>query len=326
VRDVFPSAAPIGDDAALSAPDDATLPPPSSPPQRPIDVLEPVADDTPTPPPVAQTQPIEQPVAQPAPSDDRYLWPGSAGQPQPDPLPEPQAPPAPAPVAETRGEGLWPGSSQPAPQEPVSSGPSAFPGEQQQQQQPAPQAETPVVAQAYDRYYRPDGFGYNSVQPHVPTLSRRAAAPAALQGMPGFPATLREGRGVAPIANVGRTLPYGGRRIATRFCDDGSARLSRDDIQALDEVAQLYHAEGGVIRVEGHASRPTRARNRVEHNLINYEISGRRVDAVVAALIRRGVPKSRIGVLALSDNQPEFDDHSRGEAANRRVVIYLGGR
>jgi len=164
------------------------------------------------------------------------------------------------------------------------------------------------------------------MQPHVPTLSRRAAAPAALQGMPGFPATLRERRGVASRANVGRTLPFGGRRIATLYFDDGSAKLSRDDIQALNEVAEIYRTQGGSIRVEGHASRPTKARSRVRHNLINYQVSGARVDAVVGALIQRGVPRERIGVLALSDNRPEFDDRGFGEAANRRVVIYLGGR
>ncbi|MEM6492331.1 MAG: OmpA family protein, partial [Pseudomonadota bacterium] len=168
--------------------------------------------------------------------------------------------------------------------------------------------------------------GAAGVQPHVPTLSRRSAAPAALQGMPGFPATLREGRTTAGLANVGRTLPFGGRRIATIYFDDGSARLSSDDIQVLDQVADIYRAQGGVIRIEGHASRPTRARDRVEHNLINYRVSGDRVDAVTSGLVRRGVPAERIGLLALSDNRPEFDDQGFGEAANRRVVIYLSGR
>jgi len=183
-------------------------------------------------------------------------------------------------------------------------------------------AEAPTAQTAYDRYYRPGAPTYAGATPHVPTLSRRSAAPAALRDMPPFAATMRDNQ--ALFSRAGRALPVGGgRRIATLFFEDGSSAFSPDDLEVLRAVADLYRRSGGAIRIEGHASRPTRARDRVQHNLINYDVSGDRGDRVARELVRLGVPAGRIMITVLSDNSPEFLGSDQDEAANRRVVLYL---
>lgn len=348
-RGVFPGAATTFEDGStLTQPIDEDLPPPGAapapattasapppvstapPPARaaaPAPAPVPIEDFSRTPPPPPAVASAPPPVsAAPAPVPAQGgLWPGS---PAPAPAPAPAPVPAGQPVDQWTGEpepvfdapasaggGLWPGSPAPAPT-PVPAGQPAPVG-------PAPvrQAEAPTAQTAYDRFYRPGAPTYAGATPHVPTLSRRSAAPAALRDMPPFATTMRDQQ--ALFSRVGRALPVGGgRRIATLFFEDGSSAFTADDREVLRAVADLYRQSGGAIRIEGHASRPTRARDRVQHNLINYDVSGDRGDRVAQELVRLGVPAGRIMITVLSDNAPEYAGGG-DEAANRRVVLYL---
>jgi len=61
------------------------------------------------------------------------------------------------------------------------------------------------------------------------------------------------------------------------------------------------------------------------HILVNFNISFDRAQAVAGELMRLGVPASALVVEAVGDTQPLLAEvMPAGEAANRRVEIFLG--
>ncbi len=115
-----------------------------------------------------------------------------------------------------------------------------------------------------------------------------------------------------------------GRPIAVIFFASGSARLSANDQVVLGKVAEVQLAGGGTLRVVGHASSPTNAKNLVGQRLINFEVSLDRASAATEELVRHGVPAAAVHSDAVSANRPVIDESlPGGEASNRRVEIFL---
>ncbi len=115
-----------------------------------------------------------------------------------------------------------------------------------------------------------------------------------------------------------------GRPVAVIFFASGSSRLSANDQVVLGKVAEVQQAGGGTLRVVGHASSPTNAKNLVGQRLINFEVSLDRASAATEELVRHGVPAVAVHSDAVSANRPVTDESlPGGEASNRRVEIFL---
>ncbi len=104
----------------------------------------------------------------------------------------------------------------------------------------------------------------------------------------------------------------------------GSARLTAKDKHLVRQIAGLHRGQGGTVRVVGHSSGRTREADPVRHQMINFEISMQRANAVAAELRRHGVPTRSIIVEAKSNGEPKFQETMpSGEAGNRRADIFL---
>ena len=126
-----------------------------------------------------------------------------------------------------------------------------------------------------------------------------------------------------PAAFQGQAAASSGSAVTVQFGHD-SARLPRAGRATVREVAELYKARGGVIRVVGHASSKTKNMPVAEHNLANFKVSLDRAQTVANELIRRGVPPDAIFVEARGASDPAFfESMPAGEAGNRRAEIFL---
>jgi outer membrane protein OmpA-like peptidoglycan-associated protein len=110
-----------------------------------------------------------------------------------------------------------------------------------------------------------------------------------------------------------------------RFRHD-SALLDSAARSALREMADRYKADGGHIRVVGHASSRTGDMDLAQHNRVNFDVSVDRAHAVANELMHLGVAPSALTVEAVGDAEAAFvEAMPSGEAANRRVEIYFTG-
>tara|TARA_R110000787_G_scaffold47699_2_gene115415 strand:+ start:320 stop:880 length:561 start_codon:yes stop_codon:yes gene_type:complete len=145
------------------------------------------------------------------------------------------------------------------------------------------------------------------------------AAPAPSYG----PGDARFGNG-QPAGTVGAGTGVAGERAAIISFEGGSANLSEADRNRLRTVAELFRQRGGAVRVEGHASSRTRDMDPVRHQMVNFDVSLNRANAVARELIRNGVPAESVFVAALSDSQPIFYEvMPAGDEGNQRVEIYF---
>ncbi len=104
----------------------------------------------------------------------------------------------------------------------------------------------------------------------------------------------------------------------------GSAAISGRGHKALRAIAQAHRTRGGTIRVIGHASSRTRELPLERHNLVNFEVSLARAQAVTNQLTRLGVPAGMVFVSAKSDAEPVYHEWMpSGELGNRRVEVYI---
>ena len=97
----------------------------------------------------------------------------------------------------------------------------------------------------------------------------------------------------------------------------GTATLPEAERPSLDRVAELLKAQPALtIRIEGHTDSSGSAE-------INQELSLARAQAVMDALIERGVPASRVSAEGLGAARPIADnDTEQGRRENRRVEVY----
>lgn len=130
--------------------------------------------------------------------------------------------------------------------------------------------------------------------------------------------------GFRRLMDDGELLTAASMKIATIYFSSGSGTLNRQDVNILRHVAALHQQNGGTIRVIGHASSRTRNMDEARHRLVNYRVSAKRANVIADTLVRLGLPKEEIVVVAASDSDPIFlEVMPTGEAGNRRAEIYI---
>jgi len=185
---------------------------------------------------------------------------------------------------------------------------------------PAPQATVPAVPPA--PVVRPPIPPAPVVQP---VIQPRPAAPAPQLASAGSPSVIVDtsaigGGGYVPTsARVGRET-----QVATIQFNRSSANLSARDRQILSTVASAQRSDGSNVLIVGHASSRTQQLSKDRHEVVNFQISFKRANAVAQALIQSGVPSNRVTVEAVSDDQPIYSEAMpNGEAGNRRTEIFF---
>ena len=122
------------------------------------------------------------------------------------------------------------------------------------------------------------------------------------------------------------TLETGLSRVhaAVIYFNHGSTMLSNKHKKILREVAVAVARSDGYVSVVGHASSRTKTNDVLRHNVVNYETSLARAESVAAELIFQGVPRDKVSVYAMGDDQPDYSEATTlGEAANRRANVYV---
>lgn len=185
---------------------------------------------------------------------------------------------------------------------------------------PAPQATVPAVPPA--PVARPSIPPAPAVQP---VIQPRPAAPARQLASAGSPSVIVDtsaigGGGYVPAsARVGRET-----QVATIQFNRSSANLSARDRQIISTVASAQRSDDADVLIVGHASSRTQQLSKDRHELVNFQVSFKRANAVVQALIQSGVPSNRVTVEAVSDDQPVYSEAMPfGEAGNRRTEIFF---
>lgn len=130
--------------------------------------------------------------------------------------------------------------------------------------------------------------------------------------------------GVSPSQFQPRFVPTESNLVGEIYFAASSASLTGRDMSVLQEVAAFQRANGGTLRVVGHASSRTGDMSIPQHYLTNLQASTARAEAVRRALVRLGVSPEVILSDAVSDTEPLFMEvMPSGEAFNRRVEVFL---
>ena len=100
--------------------------------------------------------------------------------------------------------------------------------------------------------------------------------------------------------------------------ETGSAALPQRDLPTLDRTADLLKSRPELTaRIEGHTDSLGSAQ-------INQALSQQRAEAVMQALVERGVAASRLTAVGLGAEKPIADNATvQGRSENRRVEIYV---
>lgn len=103
--------------------------------------------------------------------------------------------------------------------------------------------------------------------------------------------------------------------------ESGSARLSRDALQVLRNVAEILKPLPNQILVEGHTDNvPIRTIAFPS----NWELSAARAASVVHLFTRQGVDSSRLAAIGYGEFRPVGDnDTEEGRHKNRRVALIM---
>jgi outer membrane protein OmpA-like peptidoglycan-associated protein len=116
-------------------------------------------------------------------------------------------------------------------------------------------------------------------------------------------------------------------QVATIYFSDGSARLSANDMEVVNKVAEVARRTGGTLRIIGHSSVGAPSRNAERKEAVNYKVSLDRAKAVAEALRQKGLPSEQVQVMAEGGHNPIYAETTRtGAAGNRRAEIYLDYR
>lgn len=114
------------------------------------------------------------------------------------------------------------------------------------------------------------------------------------------------------------------KHIANIYFADGVSSLNKHDRQIVEKVAALFRDGGKSVRVIGHSSAASGAKDAVKAGLVNYKVSLDRASAVATALVQSGVPKAAIQVDARGASQPLYEENTReAQAYNRRAEVFI---
>jgi outer membrane protein OmpA-like peptidoglycan-associated protein len=124
---------------------------------------------------------------------------------------------------------------------------------------------------------------------------------------------------VTLVAASAIPLPPAGQPLGLIFFANGSAHLNAKSREVLHDVARIYIAQGGAIRVIGHASWVPGG-----DSLFNARLSYARAQAVARVLIADGVKGGDLEMRGVGITQPVYYETSRtGSAGNRRADVFL---
>jgi outer membrane protein OmpA-like peptidoglycan-associated protein len=98
--------------------------------------------------------------------------------------------------------------------------------------------------------------------------------------------------------------------------DFGKAELKPEGERTADEIAKMLKNNMGLrIRIEGHT-------DNIGSAAANKVLSEKRAEAVMSALIRRGIDSGRLAAAGLGPERPIADNRTEeGRAKNRRVEL-----
>jgi outer membrane protein OmpA-like peptidoglycan-associated protein len=114
-------------------------------------------------------------------------------------------------------------------------------------------------------------------------------------------------------------LPPSGQPLAIIYFADGSATLDAQARRVLRQVAEIYRAQGGKVRVVGHASI-----GGGDAAALNDKLSYRRAEAVARALMAHGVKPAAIEMAGYGTRHPIYaETAATGAAGNRRAEVFL---
>ncbi|MSP84114.1 MAG: hypothetical protein EXQ94_14730 [Alphaproteobacteria bacterium] len=132
-------------------------------------------------------------------------------------------------------------------------------------------------------------------------------------------ATASTATSVAPSSGYGAP----GRFAGSVGFAEGSARLGGEAREVLLDIAYLYGATGGPIRIVGHAS-PTGSANEAQRKAANLGVALDRAVAVARELERLGVPAAKMTVEAQPEGAVDaIIIATDGAFGDRRVDVYL---
>lgn len=207
---------------------------------------------------------------------------------------------------------------------------------------PAPPAPAEAVSPASPGSGELDEVYEEKLQESAPTVTTDVAGPTAPPPGAGAAGPVEGAMGSAPppfeapsspvaqaeMQMAATTMPPAflgpSTQLATIYFGNNSAALRDSERKKIREVAAAYKERGGRLRVYGYASSRTADMDPVTHQMVNFDISVRRADAVTRALIAQGVKAEDVHATALSDTQPiYYESMPAGEAGNRRVEIFV---
>lgn len=123
---------------------------------------------------------------------------------------------------------------------------------------------------------------------------------------------------------INKTEPSIAYQAATIFFADGSTVVASKYYPELSKIAQMAKEKNAHITVYGFSSSRTKDMDIAKHKMVNFKISLKRAENVVAALVKAGVDKNSIKLEALSDTMPLYSEAMpAGERMNRRAEIYV---
>jgi flagellar motor protein MotB len=127
----------------------------------------------------------------------------------------------------------------------------------------------------------------------------------------------------APLGGFGTLPVFVAAPTLVMFGHD-SATLSSAARTQIKVIADAHKANGGTIRVVGHASQRTKEMAFDVHLRVNFRVSANRAGAVAVELMRLGVDPAALIIDAVGDAQPMYlEAMPSGEAKNRRVEIFV---
>lgn len=177
---------------------------------------------------------------------------------------------------------------------------AATAGESKQQQPSVAAPEAPLAAEINREQFARSASPVATRSAEPKSAEREATAPASADR--------------AGISYLAATILFG----------HGSTALDPAERENLRKIAAEYRKNGGRLRIVGHASSRTTDMPPLQHQLVNFQVSVSRAEAVARELVRLGVPATAMEVIGVGDSQPiYYEVMPAGEAGNRRVEIFV---
>lgn len=105
------------------------------------------------------------------------------------------------------------------------------------------------------------------------------------------------------------------------FFAPGEASVRQDANGLIDEIAAALRETDSLVRIEGHTDSFPISNTRYPSN---WELSAARASTVLARLVERGIPSSRLAVAGYGGERPiATNETPEGRALNRRVDIVI---